>query len=120
MHEIPLHDISMSLAEPNEIPIPDKIATVANSIDEVPGEEIREQLISLINELVNKDFASLLQLLYRIDVDEKKIRLLIQKNPTEDAASIIADLIIERQLQKIESRKHFKENNDRDCEEERW
>jgi hypothetical protein len=77
-------------------------------------------LIDLVNELINENFSTLLQLLYSIDVNEKKIRLLLEKNPTEDSASIIADLIIERQLQKIASRKLFKENQDPDCGEERW
>lgn len=104
----------------SQISIPDKIATVANSIDEVPGEEIREQLIYLINELINKDFSSLLQLLYRIDVNEKKARLFLNQNEDKDAASTLADLIIERQLEKIASRKLFKENEDPDCDAEKW
>lgn len=104
----------------SKISIPDKIATVANSIDEVPGEEIREQLIYLINELINKDFSSLLQLLYRIDVNEKKARLFLNQNEDKDAASTLADLIIERQLEKIASRKLFKENEDPDCDAEKW
>ena len=50
----------------------DKIISVTNSLEVSPGETIREQLITLINELINKDFAALVQLLYRIDVSEKK------------------------------------------------
>ena len=104
----------------NEISISDKIAEVAHAIDKKPGEEIRQQLISLVNELINKDFSSLLQLLYRIDVDEKKIRLLLSQNANEDAANIIADLIIQRQLKKVESKKHFSGEKNNDDGEERW
>ncbi|MDP4284989.1 MAG: hypothetical protein Q8891_11225 [Bacteroidota bacterium] len=87
---------------------------------EKPSEEIRGKLIALINDLINKDFSALLQLLYRVDVDEKKIRLYLNENTNEDSASVLADLIIERQLQKIESRKLFRESGNSKSEEERW
>jgi hypothetical protein len=52
-------------------------------------------------------------------VNEKKIRDLLNENDSKDAASVIADLIIERQLQKIESRKNYRSKND-NSNEERW
>jgi hypothetical protein len=104
----------------DQISIPDQILFVSESIQTKNEKQVRQKLIELVNELINENFSTLLQLLYSIDVNEKKIRLLLEKNPTEDSASIIADLIIERQLQKIASRKLFKENQDPDCGEERW
>ena len=38
----------------------------------------------------------MVQLLYRIDVSEGKLKKVLQENPNEDAAGLIADLIIER------------------------
>jgi len=104
----------------NETSIPEKIISVSNSVQEESVEKIRKQLIILINELINKDFHALLQLLYRIDVNEKKIRYYLDENKNEDSAPVLADMIIERQLQKIESRKHFSKNNGRKSEEETW
>jgi CRISPR/Cas system-associated protein endoribonuclease Cas2 len=104
----------------DQISIPDQILFVSESIQTKNEKQVRQKLIELVNELINENFSTLLRLLYSIDVNEKKIRLLLEKNPTEDSASIIADLIIERQLQKIASRKLFKENQDPDCGEERW
>ena len=46
----------------------------------------------------------LVQILYRIDVSEKKIKTLLKENQGSDAGKIIASLIIERQMQKIKSR----------------
>ena len=37
-----------------------------------------------------------MQLLYRIDVSEAKLKKVLHENPNEDAAGLIADLIIER------------------------
>ena len=58
-----------------------------------------------INDWINNDFNKLIHVLYRIDVSEKKINELLKENRTEDAADILADLVIERELQKIEARK---------------
>ena len=104
----------------NKPSIPEEIISVSNLIEHKPLEKIREQLISLINELINKDFHTLIQLLYRIDVDEKKINHYLDLNKNVDAASILADMIIERQLQKIKSKKNFDKKSDHESDEEKW
>ena len=81
-------------------------------------EEIKAALTSYVNELINKDFEKLVSLLYRIDVNEHKMRNLLNAKQGENAAGLIADLIIERQLQKIESRKKYSSRQDSD--EEKW
>jgi hypothetical protein len=75
-------------------------------------EAFRQYIIKQINELINKDFQHLLFILYRIDVSEEKVKNLLQANNGENAAAIIADLIIERQRQKILSRQQFKSQQD--------
>ena len=108
------------MQQENELSLPEKILAVSNLIDKKDDEELHQKLVVLINELINKDFHALVQLLYRIDVYEKKIRLCLNRNSNEDAASIIADLIIDRQLEKMESRKKFSKNQNRESEEEKW
>lgn len=98
--------------------IADKILSEANSIEDVSNEQTRKRLMDLINELIQKDFNALLQLLYRIDVDEKKIRTYLKENKDLDSASILADMIIERQQQKMKSRKQFRTKTD--DSEEKW
>ncbi len=56
----------------------------------------KEKLIDYLNEFINHDFSKVVQLLYRIDVSEAKLKKVLQENPNEDAAGLIADLIIER------------------------
>ena len=53
-------------------------------------------LIVFINECIQHDFNKLVQLLYRIDVSEEKLKYILQLNPNEDAAKLIAAVIIER------------------------
>jgi len=80
----------------------------------------REQLAAAINECILTDFDKLLQLLYRLDIDEVKLRSLLKDMPGQDAGLIIADLIIERQVQKIKSRQQFSQRDHDISEEDKW
>jgi hypothetical protein len=53
-------------------------------------------LIAYINDCINHDFNKLVQLLYRIDVSEQKLKTILQSHPNEDAARLIAAVMIER------------------------
>jgi hypothetical protein len=79
----------------------------------------KEFLIDKINQLILNDFSKLVLLLYKVDVNENKLKQSIKENQGTDAAEIIVDLIIERQLQKIKTREEFKPGNDIP-ENERW
>ena len=83
-------------------------------------EEMKKTLAAYINGLIQRDFQKLIFVLYRVDVNEAKLKQLLQQNSAEDSGNIIADLIIERQLQKIESRQKFRQQQSGDDKEERW
>lgn len=84
-------------------------------------EELYRSLAEYINHLIQNDFQKLVQLLYRIDVNETKLKQLMKDNPDKDAAPIISNLIIERQIQKIKSRQQSREQNmDGIDENEKW
>lgn len=104
----------------SHLSIADKIISETNLIEEEPEQKIRAKLIELINELIQKDFNALVQLLYRIDVDEKKLRVYLSQNKSVDSAPVLANMIIERQLQKIKSRKQFRTKDDAADEAEKW
>ncbi len=81
-------------------------------------EELKLKLAQRIHFLINNEFQELIQMLYRIDVDETRLKkMLAQTN--EDAGMLIATLIIERQLQKIESGKKYRTSDDNSVEE-KW
>ncbi len=86
--------------------------------DDLLANKLKLQLA--INELINSDFNQLLQLLYRLDVSEKKIKTVLELNQGTDSAPLITDLIIERQIQKIKSRREFKQRDDTISDEEKW
>lgn len=81
--------------------------------------EFHAYLTTQINHLINNNFEQLVQLLYRLDVPEKKLKEALAVQPS-NAATVIADFIIQRQLQKIQTRNQFKQDSSDIPDEERW
>ena len=106
MHTNLISDINQSL----EISLPDTISL----------EELKQKLSLHINHLINHDFEKLVYYLYRVDVNENKMRQLLEQKEGENAAGLIADLVIERQLQKIKSRQQFRQRDNDIDENEKW
>jgi hypothetical protein len=65
-------------------------------------------LADRINTMITTDFNRLISLLYRIDVSETKLKQLLKENTGTDAGLLIARLILERQWQKIETRRKYR------------
>ena len=78
-----------------------------------------QMLYERVNDLINNDFQKLVTILYTMDVDETRLKQLLNENPGTDAGRIIASLMIERQEQKIRSRQGYKPDENIG-EEERW
>lgn len=99
----------------------DTIIDLTKTTDDalVRSPEWYRQLIAAVNDLVVNDFGALVQILYRLDVSEDKIRKALTGNPGADAADLIARLLLERQVQKLEARKQFAAPRPEN-EEEKW
>ena len=107
----------------------DDIIAVQQELEKLTGQEmvpftngwsaLRTALAEWVNELIQHDLSELIRVLYRVDISENKLKFLLREKVGEDAAFIIADLIIERQLQKIKTRQQFKQPPP-DNEEDRW
>lgn len=85
-------------------------------------ETLKEWLIENISWLIDNDFERLLTILYRIDVSELRLKRLIEQNEGENAAEVIAELMLERETQKAESRIKYSalRNNFNVDESETW
>lgn len=83
-----------------------------------PG-QLEQAVAEKLNSWIQSDFNTLLQFLYRIDISESRIRLLLKENPHEDAGKILAKLVLERQWQKMQTRRQYKAG-DAGTDEERW
>jgi len=89
------------------------------SVEVWQSKEQFEKLVTGINELINTNFPALIQLLYRLDISENKLKENLTNNPGNNSAAIISTMIIERQVEKIISRENIK-MNDSENDEERW
>ena len=72
-------------------------------------QQLKEYLTKKISELMDNNFDKLVNTLYRIDVSEQKLQEAFSDKNKQILPETIAGLIIERQLQKIELRKKYKE-----------
>ena len=87
-------------------------------VGNISFEELKLLLAERINYLINNNFQELIRLLYRIDIDEHRLKYMLEESKV-NAGTLISDLIIERQLQKIATRKKYKANNN-ESNEEKW
>jgi hypothetical protein len=88
--------------------------------ENISYEVLQEKLSAYINHLIQADFDKLVSLLYRLDINEVKLKKLLKEYPGEDAGKIIADLMIERQEQKIKSRQQYSKRDDNIAEDDKW
>ena len=80
---------------------------------------LREELAVYINHLLLHDFNGLLNILYRIDVPERKLKTVLAENKDKDAGELIADLLIKRQEEKLALRRSSPPA-DNILDDERW
>ncbi len=80
----------------------------------------KEELVRYIQRLVAEDFPKLVQLLYRLDISEAKLKQTLALQADTDAGILIAQMIIDRLGQKKKSREEFAKKNWDASEEERW
>ena len=72
-------------------------------------EELHEKLATYLNHLMATDFNKLVAILYRIDiVQEKAMAALAENAEKETAGETLAGLIIQRQFEKIETRRKYR------------
>ena len=73
----------------------DLVANINQSLDislpvTASPEEFKQHLAAHINHLINHDFEKLVYYLYRIDVDENRMKKLLEAAEGENAAGLIA------------------------------
>ena len=73
--------------------------------------QLKIYLTEKLKDLLDNNFNLLVNALYRIDVNEQKLNELFGSKNRIPIPSALAELIIERQLQKIHFRKKYKEGN---------
>jgi len=75
--------------------------------DELSESQLRETLVDAFAYLVDNDFPKLVQILYKADVDQYKLKELLENVEGKSSAEVIADAYIARQMAKIETWKKY-------------
>lgn len=87
----------------------DKSSSLIPNGDFKTLEEFRLYLTRKITDLLDTKYNTLINILYRIDVEEEKLNKLFSGKDREHIPGALADIIIERSLQKIIFRQMYKE-----------
>lgn len=70
--------------------------------------EFRAYLTSKLTKMLDEDYNGVINLLYRIDVNEEKLNELFSSSNKDFIPASLADLIINRQIEKIKWRMKIK------------
>jgi len=71
-------------------------------------DDLKRALFTKILELLDGNLERLLSMLYRVDLSQKKLDEIFLQGTKDEIAMQIAEAVIERQLQKIRTRKFYK------------
>lgn len=71
----------------------------------------KQAIIDYIDHLIANNFQQLINVLYKIDISENKIKLALQQQQNRKTAEVLVEMILERLQEKAESRKATKTNN---------
>jgi hypothetical protein len=74
-----------------------------------PLEIFRDMLAARLRQIIDQQFSRLAPLLYRIDVDERRVDEIMRRAPFSEVPTQLADLIIERRLLAMETRRRYRE-----------
>lgn len=75
--------------------------------EEWSAEVIREKMVHAFSWLLDNDISKMMNILYRADVDEDKLKSLLVSRSQLPSAEVIADEYISRLKQKVETWKKY-------------
>ena len=82
----------------------DLVATEPNDI-----QAVKQILVERIIEMMDRNYERFMTTLYRIDLDEAKVNFIISNAKIPEIPELLADMIIERQLQRIRTQIMYKQ-----------
>jgi hypothetical protein len=69
---------------------------------------LHEKLALVIGHLLRNNFEKLCNAMYRLDVSESKFQKVLTETDPSEISSRLADLVIEREMQKVVTRKMYR------------
>lgn len=75
--------------------------------ENISENQLRDVLVDAFAYLIGYDFQKLIQILYKADVDQYKLKELLESTEGKSSAEVIADAYIARQKAKVETWKKY-------------
>lgn len=69
---------------------------------------LKQKLIEVISHMLDNEFEKLCNAMYRLDVSEELFHKALNETPKDVVPAVIAELVIERELQKVKTRRLYK------------
>lgn len=79
-------------------------------VDALSLEDVRRFLVQHVTRLLDRNRALLMHILYRVDVAERDVTRAFATCTPEELPGRLADLLIERQLQKLRTRRTYRDS----------
>lgn len=79
-----------------------------NEYESLSKEELKRRLTIYIADLLDTNFEKLCSMIYRHDVTEVKFNKALQSVSISEQAENLAELVIERELEKVKTRKAYR------------
>lgn len=102
----------------------DDVTDIVNSqlpsMDQDVVAQFRTTLAAAIRVLLDRDLNKLISALYRMDVAEKQVAVCLEQTSLDDAALALANLVIDRQMEKLRSRAENHQPERPIPDDERW
>ena len=83
---------------------------LAKEYETLSREELKGRLQLFIADLLIHNFEKLTNMIYRHDVSESKFNEALQGETIKEQAEMLAELVIEREMQKVETRKAYRKH----------
>lgn len=92
--------------------LPERVADELASPKSNSQQEARSQLVSaltpVVGNMLDQSFEQLIHTLYRIDLPEPIVVELLEKSPPARLATLLAEAIVDRQLEKVKWREKYR------------
>ncbi|HEU0227987.1 MAG TPA: hypothetical protein VFQ86_09625 [Arachidicoccus soli] len=86
----------------------------------ISEEDLVKKLAVIVERWVEKDFNQFVEILYRVDINEKVLKDKLNNAAIGETGEIIAKLLLERQKQKLALRNQFHFSKENIPEDECW
>jgi hypothetical protein len=72
---------------------------------------IKSKLVLIINHLLDHDLNKLISICYRLDLNENIVNEVLTNSPVLEISSSLADIIYDREMQKVQTRLKYRDLN---------